>query len=98
MHPQGGSEDTAGLEKMMEAMGGEGGMPGMGDMGGMPGMGAGRTPEDHKREVEALKAVRANCSKLVRLLCMFTSVDFFPLFRGSTIRRLQEFREISWKV
>lgn len=53
---QGGGEggDAEGLEKMMAAMGGA---EGMGGMGGMPGMGAGRTPEDHKREVEALKAV-----------------------------------------
>lgn len=39
-----------------EGMGGMGGMPGMGGMGGM---GAGRSPEDHKKEVEALKAVSA---------------------------------------
>lgn len=39
---------------MMAAMGGAEGMGGMGEM---PGMGA-RTPEDHKKEVEALKAVR----------------------------------------
>lgn len=42
----------------MAAMGGGGGPGGMGGMGGMPGMGAGRTPEEHKQEVEALKAVR----------------------------------------
>lgn len=39
--------DMAGFEKMMQGMG-----------GGMPGMGAKRTPEEHKQEVEALKAVR----------------------------------------
>lgn len=33
---------------MMKAMG-----------GGMPGMGANRTPEEHKKEVEALRAVSA---------------------------------------
>lgn len=44
----------------MAAMGGAEGMGGMGGMGGMPGMGgmgAGRSPEDHKREVEELKKV-----------------------------------------
>ncbi|CAM9706362.1 unnamed protein product [Pylaiella littoralis] len=56
MMSEGGGEggDAEGLEKMMAAMGGA---EGMGGMGGMPGMGAGRTPEDHKREVEALKAM-----------------------------------------
>lgn len=41
----------------MAAMGGAEGMGGMGGMPGMGGMGAGRSPEDHKKEVEALKAV-----------------------------------------
>ncbi|CBN76079.1 conserved unknown protein [Ectocarpus siliculosus] len=54
MMSEGGGEDgdAEGLEKMMEAMGG---MEGMGGMPGMGGMGAGRSPEDHKKEVEALK-------------------------------------------
>lgn len=41
----------------MAAMGGMEGMGEMPGMGGMGGMGAGRSPEDHKREVEALKQV-----------------------------------------
>ena len=56
---QGGGEDgdAEGLEKMMAAMGGA---EGMGGMPGMGGMGAGRSPEDHKKEVEALKAVSSS--------------------------------------
>ncbi|CAN0406421.1 unnamed protein product, partial [Ectocarpus sp. 12 AP-2014] len=59
MMSEGGGEDgdAEGLEKMMAAMGGMEGMGGMPGMGGMGGMGADRSPEDHKREVEALKQV-----------------------------------------
>lgn len=65
---QGGGEggDAEGLEKMLAAMGGAEGMGGLGGMPGM-GMGAGRTPEDHKKEVEALKAVsRSLCPRLLK--------------------------------
>lgn len=54
---EGEGGDAEGLEKLMAAMGGAEGMGGMGGMPGMGGMGAGRSPEDHKKEVEALKAV-----------------------------------------
>lgn len=54
---EGEGGDAEGLEKMMAAMGGAEGMGGMGGMPGMGGMGADRSPEDHKKEVEALKAV-----------------------------------------
>eukprot|EP00752_Nemacystus_decipiens_P006609 g5944.t2 len=67
MMSEGGGEDgdMEGLEKMMAAMGGAEGMGGMGGMPGMGGMGAGRSPEDHKKEVEALKAMvdSAECPK-----------------------------------
>lgn len=46
MSGEGSDGDMAGFEKMMQSMG-----------GGMPGMGAKRSPEEHKQEVEALKAM-----------------------------------------
>lgn len=67
----------------MAAMGGAEGMDGMGGMGGMPGMGgmgAGRSPEDHKKEVEALKAVSSPA--LTPSLCGACSCSVLDIYAG----------------